>query len=702
MAILEKLRTKAGLLLAIVIGMSLLAFVLSDLLDSGGTLFNRSKFEIAEVSGKSIPYDDYMARVTELEDVQKLQTGQLSLTETELDQVREAAWNNMIQDLLLEKQYEKIGVQVSDEELTDLITGTNPHPYITQLFSDPSTGIFNREAFNLFMQRLESTDEMTDEKKYYLFVENQIVRETKYRKYLSLLDQGLYATAKEAEHLRAFQEKMVDANYISGNFSTISDSAVTVTRQDIKDYYKSHLNKYEQKESRDIHLTYFEVVPSQDDYKYAEEQINEILPDFNSAENIKLFVNQESDVSFDDRNYSDGEIVPDSLNDFMFSAKAGDTYGPYFYENSYRISKLAEINYLPDSVRARHILLQVTSQNQGTIMQLADSLINMIKNGVSFEVIAMTNSIDNSAQVGGDLGWFREGTMVQPLSDSVFYGKKGEIMKVVTDYGVHIVEIVDQSKPVKKIKVGTVIKNVEPSDATDQKYYTLANEFAGVNNTNEQFLSAVNDTSFSGSVQVVPDLAPMDKSLPGIQNGRQLVIWSYQAETGDVSNVFKLDNKYVVATVDKIREKGYAPMEDILTELENQVRKEKKAELLSSKMKEAASGKTSLEEIASSLGFQVQSVTGINFSSDIFGNSGVEPAPVGAALTLKADTVSDPVVGDNGVYLISVNNVGEIALGEAGQTKQSIETDYSSLANYYSYDALEKIEGVVDNRREFF
>jgi peptidyl-prolyl cis-trans isomerase D len=106
----------------------------------------------------------------------------------------------MIQDLLLEKQYEKIGLNVSPEELVDLITGATPHPYIAQIFTDPSTGIFNRQAFTLFMQRLENTYEMTDEKKYYLFLENQIVRETKYRKYYNLLNQGLYATAKETEH----------------------------------------------------------------------------------------------------------------------------------------------------------------------------------------------------------------------------------------------------------------------------------------------------------------------------------------------------------------------------------------------------------------------------------------------------------------------------------------------------------------------
>jgi len=701
MAILEKLRTKAGLLLAIVIGMALLAFVLSDLLDSGGSLFNRSKYEIAEVSGKSIPYDDYDARANQLETIQKLQTGQLSLSEEEIDQVRQAAWSNMIQDLLLEKQYEKIGVTVSNEELADLITGANPHPYVAQIFSDPTTGVFNRQAFALFMQRIESTDEMTDEKNYYLFLENQILRETKYRKYISLLNQGLYATSKEAEHMRAYQGKTVDLDYIAGNFNTISDSLINITRKDVKDYYKRNINNYKQEESRDIRFAYFEVVPSEDDYLYAEEQINELKEDFATAENIELFVNQESDISYDAMNYSDGQLS-DTLNDFMFSANVGDIFGPYFMDDSYRLSRLAKISYLPDSARARHILLQVTQSNQGTLLEMADSLKNLIREGVSFDLLAMTNSMDNSAQSGGDLGWFSEGEMVQAFNDSVFLGRKGDLKTVVTEYGVHIVEITDQSKPVKKVQVGTVVQNVEPSDKTDQIYYTQANEFAGVNNTFDEFVAVVADTAFDGEVQVVPNLAPMDKSVAGVESAREMVIWAYGAEAGDVSNVFKLDNKYVVATVEKVREKGFIQMEDIMAELENEVMKEKKAGLLSDKMAEAASGTASLESIASALGFQVQSVTGISYDSSTFGNAGVEPAAVGAALALETNVISAPVTGENGVYLIEVNNTNEVTLGEQELTRSYLESNYGALADYYAYEALEKLAGVVDNRREFF
>src|SRR5512145_921227 len=187
MAILERLRVRAGLLLAVVIGLALLAFVLSDFLDSGGSLFTRSKFEIAEVSGKSVPYTDYENMVTELENIQKLQSGQASLDEETMDQIRTVTWDNMIQDMLLEKQYAKLGIDVSKEELTNIIMGENPHPAIAQLFTDPQTGIFNRPAFNAFMQKITQEEETSDEKQYYLYLENEIYRQQKNIKYLSLI-----------------------------------------------------------------------------------------------------------------------------------------------------------------------------------------------------------------------------------------------------------------------------------------------------------------------------------------------------------------------------------------------------------------------------------------------------------------------------------------------------------------------------------
>jgi peptidyl-prolyl cis-trans isomerase D len=611
----------------------------------------------------------------------------------------------MIQDLLLEKQYDKLGIDVSGEELQDLVMGSSPHPYIAQLFTDPQTGIFNRQAFVVFMQNMESLDETSAEKLYYLFIENQIVREKKMEKYLNLIRQGLYATTLEASVKQKQEGITVDADYLVRNFTAVPDSSISYTDRDLRQYYRDHINNYKQDESRDIRFVYYEVVPSPADYEDAETWIQDVLEDFTVAEDIRQFVNLESDVPYDAYNYGNGELS-DTLNDFMFSAEVGATFGPYFEEDAYKISRLAQINYLPDSVRARHILLQVTQANANTIFDEADSLVNMIREGIDFALLAMTNSADNTAQAGGELGWFREGQMVQAFNDSCFFGQTGDIKIVPSEYGLHIVEIQDQSRPVKKVQVGTLVKNVEPSEETDQDYYLLANEFAGINNTYDEFIAASEDEGFQGELQFATALGPMDKSVPGILSARQLVSWAYQAELHDVSNVLKIDDKYIIATVDRVKEKGFTPLADIRLEIENEVKKQKKAEILATQLSASEEAQGSIESMADRMGLEVQSATSINFISNAFGSSGmIEPALVATAVSLEEGRLSQPVIGANGVYVLKVTRV----TGEEGAAEQNIEAartyieqELAALTNYSAYDALLDFAGVEDNRREFF
>jgi peptidyl-prolyl cis-trans isomerase D len=704
MAILEKLRVRAGLLLAIVIGVSLLAFVLSDFLDSGGSLFTRSKFEIAEVSGKSIPYTDYESRVKSLEDIQKLQSGEAGLDEQTMDQIRSVTWDNMIQDLLLEKQYEKLGLDVSREELRDMIVGENPHPAIAQLFTDPQTGVFNRQAFNGFMQRIQSEEEESPEKTYYLYIENEIYRQRKNVKYLNLIRKGLYATKLEVARQQNESGRSVDVDFIAQNFTSVSDSAIKITDSDLKNYYQQNINKYKQEESRDIRYVYFEVVPAESDFKLAEQWINEIKPDFENAEDIRQFVNMESDISFDEKNYNQGELS-DTLNDFMFSASIGETYGPYFENNAYKISRLAAINYLPDSVKARHILLRATQENAQTLYKMADSLVNLVKTGTDFAMLAMLYSSDGSSQSGGDLGWFREGEMVKSFSDSCFYGKKGDVKLVESQYGLHIIQILDQSAPVKQLQVGTLVKNVIASEETDHHYYVKANEFAGMNSTLEKFNKALEEQKLTDQTRVALKLAPMDKQVNDLESARQLVSWAYKAEEHEVSTVFKFGNRYVVGIVDKVREEGYIPMEEIRAEIENKVKQQKKAELIAASIRAKKASAETLEELAASLGLGVQPVADLRFTSNTFGNAGIEPNVVAAACSLEKGIISEPITGENGVYVLAVNNIAEPDVtSTAGPSlaRNYIERNFAARANYYAFEAIKELAKIKDNRREFY
>jgi peptidyl-prolyl cis-trans isomerase D len=433
--------------------------------------------------------------------------------------------------------------------------------------------------------------------------------------------------------------------------------------------------------------------------------VDDIKPDFEKAEDIDQFVSMESDEPFDTKNYTREELR-DSIGDFMFSVPPGATYGPYFENNAFRLSRLKAINYLPDSVKARHILLRATQGNTETLFNMADSLVNLLKGGTEFATLAMLYSADGSAQSGGDLGWFREGVMVKPFNDSCFLGKVGDIKIVPTQYGLHIIEIQGKSRPTKKVQIGTLVKKVFASEGTDHIYYIKANEFAGLNNSFEKFNKAIESEELSALTKTALNLGPMDKRVNDLESARALVSWAYKAAEHDISPVFKFGNKYVVAVLDKLREDGPVPLEDVRADIENRVKQQKKAEIIAAKTAAKKSGARSIEELARDLGSQVESVSGIRFTSTSFGNAGIEPDIIAAAVSIEKGVISDPLIGENGVYVLSVNNITEPSDAEnktgSDMARNYVERNYAARTNYFAFEALKELAKIKDNRREFY
>jgi peptidyl-prolyl cis-trans isomerase D len=705
MAILEKLRVRAGLLLAIIIGLALFAFVLSDFLDSGGTLFSSSKHEIAEIAGRSIPYTDFEEQVKKLEKFQQIRTGQLSFDENIMDRFRNAIWENIVQDVILEKEYKKTGIDVSVDELKELFLGENPHYLVMQYLGDPQTGTLNRQGLAQFINSLQEIDE-SDEKTYYQFVENEVYRSKRFEKYLTLLRKSIIATTLEAKHHFIDMNSSVDFEFIVKPFTSISDSAVSVSKSDLEKYYKEHKNKYKQEESRDIRYLYFEVIPSKEDFQEAEEYIIKSKDEFAKAEDTKQYVNLNSTAPFDDKYYAYGEL-PDTMNEIMFKSELGTVIGPYFEDNAYKLAKLAAIKYLPDSVRARHILLQATQNNASQIWQMADSLKELISKGADFAELAKKYSADKgSAMDGGNLNWFKEGDMVKPFSDSCFFGKKGDIKIVPTQYGLHIIQITDQSKPVKKVQVGILERKVVPSNTTDQVYYSKAYEFAGMNNTYEKFNKAIEQQNLNIYVRQAKGIKPLDREIAGLESPRQLIKWAYKADEKDISSqVLKFGDKYVIGVLDKIHEEGYIPLNEIKEEIEHEVRKEKKAEKIIAEINSKLSQGITIEQLADKLNLQIITAPGIRLSYPSLPEIGSEPIIIASAFQLEKNVISQPLTGNSGVFVIMVTNVntpGEVTPEMLNREKMYINRNYAARVNYTAYDALKKMVRIKDNRREFY
>ncbi|NJK84862.1 MAG: hypothetical protein HC906_01680 [Bacteroidales bacterium] len=276
-------------------------------------------------------------------------------------------------------------------------------------------------------------------------------------------------------------------------------------------------------------------------------------------------------------------------------------------------------------------------------------------------------------------------------------------MKIVrTQFGIHILKIVDQSKNVKKVQVGTLVKKVEPSSNTDQMYYSKASEFAGLNNSYAKFIEAANSQGLN--VMFAQSVKPLDKNILDIQNAREVVKWAYGANEKDVSNVMKIGKKYIVAVVEDVKEKGYADMNDIREELKIEVRKQKKAEELSNELAEKMKNNSSISNLASSVSAQVQSTASVRFTNNSVAGLGFEPKVVAAAFALEEGKISEPVVGNNGVYVVSVTSVSQPSDVEAIKSREQtmMDRNYQRRVNYMAIEALKERANITDNRVKFF
>jgi len=701
MAIIQIIRTKYGKLLAIVVGVALFAFILGDLFTSGGSILSRQRMNVAEINGNGIPYPEFERMIYNLEEITKMQYGTKNLDENTTQSIRNQAWQNLLQDQIYTREYEKLGLAIPGNELFDMVQGQNLHPIILQLFGDPETGAINRIGLNNFLQKMKDADPQSDEKKYWLYIEDMIYKQRMFEKYNSLVRHGLYASKLDAERRKDEMNISVDFSYIVKPYTSISDSSVSVSKSEIKKYYAEHKNDYKQEPSRSIKYVEFKVVASSSDIADAEKSINDMQGEFSKITDDQQYIKLNSDTEYDPTNYKKGEL-PAKIDSFMFAANLGDIYGPYFEDKAYKLAKLSKVNFLPDSVQISQIVLPINQQNARQVQYLADSLKKLVETGTDFAELAKTNSRDQSAALGGDMGWIKEGTFGKNFSDSCFYAKKGDIKITYSSSGLHIVKITAQSQPVKKIQVGILTQAITPSDKTRQLYYSQASEFAGLNNTPEKFEESVKDNS--PYAIPVPILKAAETELQGLPKSRSLIKWAFEAEEGDVSNVFDYSDNYVVAILVKINEDKYKAIEELTATIEPIIKKQKKAEIISKEVAGLIAGASSIDAAANKLQLQVQSAPNVRFTSYALSGTGPEPKVIATALNLKVNTLSSPIDGENGVYVISLNNqpIADNQGIDSEVAKSHIDRGFSARINYKSFEILKDLAKVKDHRIKFF
>jgi len=698
MSILEKIRTKSGLLVGI-IALALLIFILESALDSGNRFFSGRKTIVGEVMGKEIGIAEFEDKVQKAIENEKQRSGKNAVDETQTDYLRNQVWNELLMNKIMTNQYDELGLSVSKDELFDMVQGKNPHPSVKQAFTNPQTGVFDPNQVIQFLKNLDK-DETGSTKERWLNFEQALKQERIMSKYNTLIKKGLYITRAEAARNYVAQSRNLSLQFVAQRYMSVADSLFKPSEDEMKRYYNENKYKFRQEvPTRSIEFVSFDINPSDDDKAETIKFITDIAKEFSETKNDSDFVNANSDVKFVNTYVGKEKLTKPA--DTLFSSPIGTMAGPYFDGTNYRLAKLTAVRMAPDSVKARHILIKAENGNTSVAKAKADSLKKLIKAGAKFDDLARTNSQDpGSAAKGGDLGFFREGMMVKPFNDACFEGKVGDMPIVESQFGVHLIEITAKGKESKKVLISYLDRKLEPGTKTFQQIYQKASAFAGKNTQAEAFNKSVEELKLQKQQAV--NFRDIDRSVAGLQNARQVVKWAFESKKGDVSKVFELEKKYIVAVLTGIREKGNVPFEDVQKEVEAEVVKDKKAQKFIKDLALKTAHATDIAQASALTSLPVDSSASVNFQSPYL-STGRELSLIGTLANASAGFKKTPIKGDNAVYIVQVKKVIEPApTKDYKGIVEQMANQYKSRVDYEVFEALKQKSGIEDFRANFY
>lgn len=663
MAAIGAIRKHYGLLV-IIIGLALLAFVLGDLFRSTN---KRQTNNVAVVDGEKITYQDF-SNLSDVNIENAKRNGALSNDDTY--SLRNQTLDQMIRKIVMDNEYEALGIAVSSDELFDQFAGENPNQYVKQSFTD-ANGQFDREALLNIMRNLQDMDPAYQAQ--WLQFEDAIQEERMNEKYENILKKSFYLPAKLAEHYYANKNDKRAAEVYAVRYTTVPDSTIVVTDHDNKAFYEANKNKYQTDEVRGIDYVVFDVKPSQADRDNAREFVADTKAGLAETTNIANYVAYNSDLAYDST-WKAAKDIPVAIEKEVADNAVGHVFGPYENDGYFNVGRIVAKEDRSDSLMASHILIGYTGALRSTATRtkeeanaLADSLLNVAKKAKDFNALASQFSDDPSAKTNnGDLGWFTDGMMVTDFNEFVQKNNVGTVGMVETPFGFHIIKVTGKNEAQPMTRIAVIAREISASTATFQDVFSQANKFSTEVRNAEQFNKYIEDNGLNK--RTFPTMRKNTYRITGLTNPREIVRWAFKDETkvGDISTIFDLENMYVIAMVTKSMSEGPTPMEDVAERYSYLIKKEKKGDML---VQKAATYGTDYDKMIKELGGEKTNVENITMEGRSFGSFGLEDKAIGTAMAMGENIYSPIIKGGNAMFVIKVT----------GETKAAATTDYSAI-----------------------
>ena len=705
MALIGKIRNNMWFVV-ILLALGLGGFVFMDISSANRLSGRGSQFNVGEVNGNNI---DWVVFQNAQEALYPNSTG-------DVYSERDYVWNYFVEDAIVQSEADNVGLNVGDEEMEELQFGARLSPVVQRNFMDPQTGQVNREQLNSFKQAAEQGTLAPQYQRIWDFQQKEVAKERLEAKLLSLVKKALYTPTWMVEDLQKDQSARVAFKYVFVPYDKVSDAEFEVSDADYAAYVREHKNEYtRQLEVRDARYVVFDVFPTPEDSAALLENLQDMIARFRDAENDSAFVANHNG-SYDAR-YFKASALSEALADTIFIVPVDSIYGPYIDEGAYKAVKVLGRQAVPDSVRSRHILIKVETQEQvAPALALADSIENVLKEDFSkFDTLARQFSADpGSAAKGGDLGFIGLDGFVKPMNDLLFYEptEKGKAYRVVSQFGIHIVEVTDKKfdSGTMGVKLAYLSEPIVPSEATQDIMYDDALEFAGQHRN----LEALKNTVDARGDLVLETAKNLPKSgyqfgtLPEGTTARDIIRWLYDPETkvGDVAPaVFTIEDsdnyfnaQYVIVGLEAILPKGLANASTVMDLIEAPVKNKKRSEVIVKKITN-----NDLNAVAQQFDVQVDTIEGVHIGIQQMKTIGEEPEVLGTAVRLPIGTTSAPIVGRNGVYVIKVIDRIEGTIPQnITQLRRQTTFQMANSAEFELMDALKKSAEIKDNRYTFF
>lgn len=648
MGTMNKMRENTGVVLWILVFAFGVIWVLQDsgALDTVGVGGTQN---VIVVDGDPIPYEDYARAVDAQVQQYQQQTGE-SMPPQMIDQQRETVYQQLVENKLREHEMDRLGISVTDEEIYNMVMGSNPHPIIRTYFGDEQ-GNVDRALLQNFISNPEARQDWVQ-------IENYLRAERRRQK----MDNLIAATVRVSEQdvLDEYQRRnrSADVSWVGLRYAEIPNDSVTVTDRDLKRFYDENRDDYARPRTYTFNYVTRSKQPSAEDSTNISNELERLKPRFAAAEDDSLFIARNaSENTFTDEWQSANQLDP-TISEAVFpNPEPGTVVGPIFAGNQAHLIKVRDVRPAEsEAIQASHILIRSPEESEQVRNRLTE-IRNEIESGsITFEDAAREHSQDGSAANGGDLGWFGRGQMVDAFETAAFGARPGEIVgPIKTRFGYHLIKVTGSAS--SEVKIGDYALQVRADVATlnnmqeqleDLRYFT---EESGDFEAEAQRLGMDVQT-----VQITPD----QQMIPGLGSSRTILNFLETAQEDEISPVLELDEVYVVGEVEEIVKEGYRSLEEVRSELEPRVYVEKKKELLTRRMQNALQN-SGFDGLAQALNTQQRTASDIGFTTNVIPGLGREPKFVGTALGLDEGQTSRVVAGENAVFVLKVTSVDEPA-----------------------------------------